>query len=104
MECGITEEEEDDRFESANFKLAGKYPISPALPAVGRAGRPDAFPLPIRISIFGIRNPSHIRGRGDFSRPLEREAKASPTQRPRKSEALPELGFLDCIQVQIVVT
>ena len=54
MECGITEEEEDDRFEIANFKLAGKYPISPALPAVGRAGRPDAFPLPIKISIIRI--------------------------------------------------
>jgi len=33
-------------------------------------------------------NASLKRGRGDFSRPLEREAKASPTQRPRESEAL----------------
>ena len=27
-------------------------------------------------------NPSLKRGRGDFSRPLDREAEASPTQRP----------------------
>jgi hypothetical protein len=33
-------------------------------------------------------NPSPKRGRGDFSRPLEREAKASPTHGPRFSDAL----------------
>jgi hypothetical protein len=33
-------------------------------------------------------NPSLKRGRGDFSRPLDGEAEASPTQRPRISEAL----------------
>jgi hypothetical protein len=37
---------------------------------------------------FRICNASLKRGRGDFSRPLEREAKASPTQPEGKPRAL----------------
>ncbi len=40
------------------------------------------------------RNASSKRGRGDFSRLLNREAKASPTHSPRFSEALRNLKIL----------
>jgi len=57
----------------------------------GMIGYPLYFETPDRAQRLGMiqkewgitsRNPSLKRGRGDFSRPLDGKAEASPTQRP----------------------